>query len=64
MAMDENFLHLALLLAYGPFFLMLLLFIIGLVLRWSGNADFLQWLIHSTAAQQPVKRSGTEKPKT
>ena len=62
--MDENFLRLALLLAYGPFFLMLLFFIIGLVLRWSGDAGFLQWLIHSTNAQQPVNRSGTEKPKT
>jgi hypothetical protein len=54
--MDENLLHVVLWLSYGPFALMALVFLIGLLMKGLGDATFLEWLIRQTGPQQPVKR--------
>jgi hypothetical protein len=54
--MDEKLLQFAMLLAYGPFFLMLFVFCVGLILKWAGDSSFLNWLIRRTEAQKPLSR--------
>lgn len=54
--MDDSMLRIVLLLAYGPFVMMLLVFLIGLVMKWTGDSTFLDWLIQKTGPQQPVKK--------
>ena len=53
---EDRLLNLTLLLAYGPFGLMLLIFILARVMKWFGRPDFLRWLIKRTDAQQPLPR--------
>ncbi len=60
--MDENLLQFVLLLAYGPFLVMLLAFAAGLAFKWAGEPHLLQWLIHKTDAQQPLPRKTANSP--
>jgi|GEM_PF-4369514 len=54
--MNDALLRLTLVLAYGPFFLMLGIFIFALLLKWAGKPDLLIWLIAKTGPQQPLPR--------
>jgi len=58
--MDEKLLLLAGILSYGPFILMLLLFVIGLLAKLGGDASLLKWLIDNTKAQEPIKRASKQ----
>jgi len=60
--MDESLLRLVLLLAYGPLFLILAAFCVGLLLKWRGDPSFLEWLIRKTDAQQPLQRPVRKSP--
>jgi len=54
--MTVDLLKLVLLLAYGPFLVMLLIFGLGLLMKWSGRPDLLEWLVSKTEAQKPLAR--------
>ncbi|NIM05650.1 MAG: hypothetical protein GTO55_05535 [Armatimonadetes bacterium] len=58
--MDERLLRVILLLAYAPFFTMLAAFGLGLILKWSGDSSFLDWLTKKTDAQKPLPRKPQE----
>lgn len=65
--MNDTLLRLTLVLAYGPFFVMLGMFIAALLLKLTGKPDLLNWLTRKTEAQQPLTRAkfpaGTESPR-
>ena len=54
--MGKHLLAAALVLAYGPFVVMLVLYGVALVLRCSGRRSFLNALIERTKIPQPVHR--------
>jgi hypothetical protein len=59
--MSKHLLIAALVLAYGPFLLMALLYLVGLVLRLSGRPGFLHLLIERTRIPQPVNREEVDR---
>jgi len=54
--MGTRLLTAALVLSYGPFLLMLLLYLVGLVLRYAGRPGLLHCLIERTRVPQAVQR--------
>jgi len=58
--MSNKLLTTALLLAYGPLGLMLLLYGIGLLLRFTGRPKFLSLLVERTRIPQAVSRGHTD----
>jgi len=54
--MSQAILKSALLLAYGPFLLMALLYLVGFLLRLSGRPGFLATLVERTKVPAPVRR--------
>ena len=60
--MGERLLLVSLLLAYGPFVLMLCLYAAAVVLKLVGCPDLLAVLVERTKAQEPVKRGPGEGP--
>jgi hypothetical protein len=58
--MDHGFLCVSMLLAYGPFALMLCLYAAALVLKFAGKPELLTVLIARTGPQEPVKRGHGE----
>lgn len=58
--MDERFLWVSLLLAYGPFVLMLGLYAAALALKLAGKPELLSLLVAKTGPQQPVRRGHDE----
>jgi len=54
--MSERMLWVTLLLAYGPFVLMLFIYLAALVLRLAGRPEMLRVLVAKTGPQEPVKR--------
>jgi hypothetical protein len=65
--MNDALLRLTLVLAYGPFFVMLGMFIFALLLKLTGKPDLLNWLTRKTEAQQPISKgkspAGIESPR-
>jgi hypothetical protein len=56
--MSHNLLTVALLLAYGPLALIMLLYVAALVLKLGGRPEFLRQLVERTKAPQPIPRKG------
>lgn len=54
--MSKHLLAAALCLAYGPFVLMMLLYLIGLALRGAGWTGLLNILVERTEIPKPVSR--------
>jgi len=54
--MSHNFLRVAMFLAYGPFLLMLALYVVALVMRCCGRPALLSLLVQRTSEQKPVVR--------
>ena len=55
--MSDSVLVAVISLAYGPFVLMGLLYLLGLVLKLAGRPGFLTWLIARTQVPKPVNRA-------
>jgi len=55
--MSAAILKTTLVLAYGPFLLMALLYLAGLLLKVSGRPHFLSLLIARTSVPQPIVRA-------
>jgi hypothetical protein len=55
--MNDTLLRLTLVLAYGPFFVMLGIFIFAFLLKLTGKPDLLNWLTRKTEAQQPLAKA-------
>jgi len=55
--MNDTLLRLTLVLAYGPFFVMLGIFICAFLLKLAGKPDLLNWLTRKTDAQQPIAKA-------
>ena len=55
--MSDALLVAVMLLAYGPFLLMGLLYLLGLVLKLAGRPGFLTWLVARTRVPQPINRA-------
>ncbi len=60
--MGNRLLLVSLLLAYGPFVLMLCVYAAAVVLRLAGCPDLLTVLVERTGPHQPVKRGPGEGP--
>lgn len=60
--MNERLLWVSLLLAYGPFLLMLALYLAALALKLAGKPELLSVLVAKTGPQQPVKRGHDHGP--
>jgi hypothetical protein len=58
--MSEGILRAAMFLAYGPFVLMVCLYVAGLLLRWMGCPDVLRTLVNRTEIPAPVERTEGE----
>jgi len=54
--MSESILKAALVLAYGPFLVMALLYVAGLVLKIGGSPDLLRSLTERTRIPKPIPR--------
>jgi uncharacterized membrane protein YcfT len=54
--MSKHLLLAAMLLAYGPFVIMALLYLVGLALRLAGRPALLRWLVARTQIPAPVRR--------
>jgi len=55
--MSDSVLFVVILLAYGPFLMMGLLYLLGLVLKLAGRPGFLAWLVERTQVPQPINRA-------
>jgi hypothetical protein len=55
--MSDGVLVAVMLLAYGPFLMMGLLYLLGLVLKLAGRPRFLSWIVERTRVPQPINRS-------
>ena len=58
--MSDRLLTVSVLLAYGPFLLMLSLYIAAVVLRLMGWPELLRTLIAKTGPQPPIPRNGSD----
>jgi|WetSurMetagenome_2_1015567.scaffolds.fasta_scaffold183438_3 hypothetical protein len=59
--MDDALLRLTLVLSYGPFCLMLGIFLLAGLLKLGGRPDLLTWLVAKTSAQQPGPKPNSGK---
>jgi len=58
--MPDTILRVAVTLAYGPFLVMALLYLVAAGIRLAGRADFLRMLVRRTSIPEPVHRNSKD----